>query len=33
VKRAGPRDGAFVQESQKWSDALWETISTDLTLS
>ncbi|WP_406372909.1 GntR family transcriptional regulator [Streptomyces sp. NBC_00647] len=30
---AGQRDAAFVQESQKWFDALWETISTDLTLS
>ncbi|MYS90390.1 GntR family transcriptional regulator [Streptomyces sp. SID5464] len=33
VKRAGLRDAAFVQESQKWFDALWETITTDLTLS
>ncbi|WP_086602091.1 winged helix-turn-helix domain-containing protein [Streptomyces swartbergensis] len=33
VKRAGLRDGAFVKESQKWFDALWETITTDLTLS
>jgi hypothetical protein len=33
VKRAGLRDGAFVQESQKWFDALWETITSDLTLS
>ncbi|MFD9461300.1 GntR family transcriptional regulator [Streptomyces sp. NPDC060027] len=31
--RAGRRDAAFVQESQKWFDALWETITTDLTLS
>lgn len=30
---AGPRDAAFVEESQKWFDALWETITTDLTLS
>nr|WP_186337732.1 MULTISPECIES: GntR family transcriptional regulator [Streptomyces] len=30
---AGQRDAAFVEESQKWFDALWETISTDLTLS
>lgn len=33
AKRAGQRDRAFVEESQKWSDALWETITTDLTLS
>ncbi|MEU6259035.1 winged helix-turn-helix domain-containing protein [Streptomyces sp. NPDC047043] len=32
-KRAGQRDAAFVEESQKWFDALWETITTDLTLS
>lgn len=32
-RRAGERDAAFVEESQKWFDALWETISTDLTLS
>ncbi|MFJ3304430.1 GntR family transcriptional regulator [Streptomyces sp. NPDC086549] len=32
-KRAGDRDAAFVEESQKWFDALWETITTDLTLS
>jgi hypothetical protein len=31
--RAGQRDSAFVEESQKWFDALWETITTDLTLS
>ncbi|WP_330458565.1 GntR family transcriptional regulator [Streptomyces sp. NBC_00820] len=31
--RAGRRDSAFVEQSQKWFDALWETISTDLTLS
>ncbi|MYR02163.1 GntR family transcriptional regulator, partial [Streptomyces sp. SID6139] len=30
---AGQRDAVFVEESQKWFDALWETISTDLTLS
>ncbi|MEV0241975.1 GntR family transcriptional regulator [Streptomyces sp. NPDC050674] len=30
---AGRRDGAFVEESQKWFNALWETITTDLTLS
>ncbi|MFI9823770.1 GntR family transcriptional regulator [Streptomyces sp. NPDC052013] len=33
VKQAGQRDAAFVEESQKWFDALWETITTDLTLS
>jgi DNA-binding transcriptional regulator YhcF (GntR family) len=33
VKRAGQRDAAFVTESHKWFDALWETITTDLTLS
>jgi hypothetical protein len=32
-RRAGHRDSAFVEESQKWFEALWETISTDLTLS
>ncbi|MEU7061110.1 GntR family transcriptional regulator [Streptomyces sp. NPDC046197] len=32
-KGVGRRDAAFVQESQKWFDALWETITTDLTLS
>ncbi|MFF4214323.1 GntR family transcriptional regulator [Streptomyces sp. NPDC001796] len=32
-RRAGRRDDAFVEESQKWFDALWETITTDLTLS
>ncbi|MFF4589225.1 winged helix-turn-helix domain-containing protein [Streptomyces sp. NPDC000345] len=30
---AGQRDAAFVEESQKWFNALWETITTDLTLS
>ncbi|MEU8957225.1 winged helix-turn-helix domain-containing protein [Streptomyces sp. NPDC048518] len=30
---AGSRDTLFVDESQKWFDALWETITTDLTLS
>ncbi|GGX98980.1 GntR family transcriptional regulator [Streptomyces minutiscleroticus] len=30
---AGHRDAMFVDQSQKWFDALWETISTDLTLS
>ncbi|MER5822047.1 GntR family transcriptional regulator [Streptomyces mirabilis] len=32
-KRTGQRDAAFVEQSQKWFDALWETITTDLTLS
>ncbi|MFF1402524.1 GntR family transcriptional regulator [Streptomyces sp. NPDC058294] len=32
-RRAGQRDAAFVEQSQKWFDALWETITTDLTLS
>ncbi|MFE9773869.1 GntR family transcriptional regulator [Streptomyces sp. NPDC005931] len=32
AKQAGQRDQAFVEESQKWFDALWETITTDLTL-
>ncbi|MDN0194254.1 winged helix-turn-helix domain-containing protein [Streptomyces sp. S.PNR 29] len=32
-KAAGQRDAAFVDESQKWFDALWETVTTDLTLS
>ncbi|MFF3613788.1 GntR family transcriptional regulator [Streptomyces sp. NPDC002580] len=31
-KPTGGRDAAFVDESQKWFDALWETITTDLTL-
>lgn len=33
AKRTGRRDAAFVKESQKWFNALWETITTDLTLS
>ncbi len=33
VKGDGQRERAFVEESQKWFDALWETITTDLTLS
>ncbi|CAL9505454.1 hypothetical protein SUDANB140_03531 [Streptomyces sp. enrichment culture] len=33
LKREGHRDGVFVEESQKWFDALWETITTDMTLS
>lgn len=32
-KGAGQRDAAFVEQSQMWFDALWETITTDLTLS
>ncbi|AXG54070.1 GntR family transcriptional regulator [Streptomyces lincolnensis] len=32
-KGTGQRDAAFVEQSQKWFDALWETITTDLTLS
>jgi len=32
-KRTGRRDASFVEESEKWFDALWETITTDLTLS
>lgn len=32
-KNTGQRDAAFVEQSQKWFDALWETITTDLTLS
>jgi DNA-binding transcriptional ArsR family regulator len=31
--RNGDRDAAFVEESQKWFDALWATITSDLTLS
>ncbi|MBQ0830825.1 winged helix-turn-helix transcriptional regulator [Streptomyces sp. RG38] len=31
--QAAPRDAAFVTESQKWFDALWDTITTDMTLS
>ncbi|WP_079178139.1 winged helix-turn-helix domain-containing protein [Streptomyces mangrovisoli] len=32
-RRSGQRDTSFIDESQKWFDALWETITTDLTLS
>ncbi|MFF2847138.1 GntR family transcriptional regulator [Streptomyces sp. NPDC058001] len=32
-EQVGGRDGTFVEESQKWFDALWETITSDLTLS
>ncbi|WP_406124919.1 GntR family transcriptional regulator [Streptomyces sp. NBC_00989] len=33
LRQAGQRDAAFVEQSQKWFNALWETITTDLTLS
>ncbi|MFF0160222.1 GntR family transcriptional regulator [Streptomyces sp. NPDC005263] len=33
VQKDGRREAAFVEESQKWFDALWETITRDLTLS
>ncbi|CAL9520031.1 GntR family transcriptional regulator [Streptomyces sp. Tu 3180] len=29
---AGPRDTAFVEQSRRWFDALWETISSELVL-
>ncbi|MFI7403726.1 GntR family transcriptional regulator [Streptomyces sp. NPDC049541] len=32
-QRGGQRDAAFVEQSRKWFDALWKTITTDLTLS
>jgi DNA-binding transcriptional regulator YhcF (GntR family) len=32
-KHTGQRDAAFVDQSQQWFNALWETITTDLTLS
>ncbi|WP_210592555.1 GntR family transcriptional regulator [Streptomyces sp. GESEQ-35] len=32
VQGADQRDAAFVEQSQKWFDALWGTITTDLTL-
>ncbi|MQY38206.1 hypothetical protein SRB17_62160 [Streptomyces sp. RB17] len=32
-RRAGERDAAFVKQSRRWFDALWETISTELLLS
>ncbi|MER6245324.1 GntR family transcriptional regulator [Streptomyces griseorubiginosus] len=32
-RNASERDTSFVEQSQKWFDALWETITTDLTLS
>ncbi|MFD7706807.1 GntR family transcriptional regulator [Streptomyces sp. NPDC059785] len=32
-REAGERDAAFVDQSQNWFDALWETITTELTLS
>ncbi|MFH9430419.1 GntR family transcriptional regulator [Streptomyces sp. NPDC017615] len=31
--RSGRRDASFVEQSQNWFEALWETIATDLTLS
>ncbi|MER6245318.1 winged helix-turn-helix domain-containing protein [Streptomyces griseorubiginosus] len=31
--RSGSRDAAFVEQSQKWFDALWGTTTTDLALS
>ena len=33
LRQTGQRDAAFVEQSQKWFNALWETITTDLTLS
>ncbi|WP_320780792.1 GntR family transcriptional regulator [Streptomyces sp. CRN 30] len=33
ARDGGEMDAAFVTESRKWFDALWETITTDLTLS
>ncbi|MEG3627525.1 winged helix-turn-helix domain-containing protein [Streptomyces sp. C6-003] len=33
LRRTGHRDAAFVAETEKWFDALWETITSDLTLS
>ncbi|KUN07743.1 GntR family transcriptional regulator [Streptomyces yokosukanensis] len=32
-RRAGQRDAVFVEQSRRWFDALWETISSDLLLS
>ena len=32
TRDAGARDAAFVAESRRWFDALWETISSDLEL-
>ncbi|MER6731378.1 winged helix-turn-helix domain-containing protein [Streptomyces puniciscabiei] len=32
-RRAGERDAAFVEQSRRWFDALWETISSELLLS
>ncbi|MGW7817407.1 winged helix-turn-helix domain-containing protein [Streptomyces puniciscabiei] len=31
-RRAGERDAAFVEQSRRWFDALWETISSELLL-
>jgi DNA-binding transcriptional regulator YhcF (GntR family) len=33
LKQAAQRDAVFVEQSQKWFDGLWDTITTDLTLS
>ncbi|MDH6522528.1 hypothetical protein M2163_000962 [Streptomyces sp. SAI-135] len=33
VRQAGRREAVFVDQSQMWFDALWETITTDLSLS
>jgi hypothetical protein len=33
ARETSRRDEAFVEQSQQWFDALWETITTDLTLS
>ena len=33
LRQTGERDAAFVEQSQLWFNALWETITTDLTLS
>jgi hypothetical protein len=33
LRQTGERDDVFVEQSQKWFNALWETITTDLTLS
>ncbi|WP_416964726.1 GntR family transcriptional regulator [Streptomyces sp. Agncl-13] len=32
LRQTGERDAAFVEQSQLWFDALWETITTDLAL-
>ncbi|MGW8066484.1 winged helix-turn-helix domain-containing protein [Streptomyces ziwulingensis] len=33
LKRSGHRDAAFVEESERWFEALWNTIATDMTFS